>query len=71
MADSEWFDPWLKRWALVPDGVPVITLGSKLLPVRQGDVPAMLKIAMDDEEKYAGQLKVADLAAAALNARHA
>ncbi len=56
VADSEWFDPWLKRWALVPDGVPIITPGSKLLPVRQGDVPAMLKVAVDDEEKYGNLL---------------
>lgn len=44
------FEPWLTRWALVPDGVPNITLGSRLLPVRMGDVPAMLKIAFDAEE---------------------
>lgn len=56
MADHEWFDPWLKRWALVPDGIPIITPGSKLLPVRQGDVPAMLKVAVDDEEKYGNLL---------------
>jgi len=56
VADSEWFDPWLKRWALVPDGAPIITPGSKLLPVRQGDVPAMLKVAVDDEEKYGNLL---------------
>ncbi|MFM9379529.1 aminoglycoside phosphotransferase family protein [Pseudomonas sp. UV AK001] len=56
VADNEWFDPWLKRWALVPDGAPIITPGSKLLPVRQGDVPAMLKVAVDDEEKYGNLL---------------
>ncbi|MGY2443731.1 aminoglycoside phosphotransferase family protein [Pseudomonas sp. SDO52101_S400] len=56
MADSEGFAPWLKRWALVPDGVPIITPGSMLLPVRQGDAPAMLKVAVDDEEKYGNLL---------------
>jgi len=53
VADRDWFDPWLKRWTLVPDGVPIITPGSKLLPVRQGDLPAMLKVAVDDEESTA------------------
>ena len=50
------FEPWLKRWALVPDGDPIITPGSRLLPVRRGDVPAMLKIAVDAEEKFGNLL---------------
>lgn len=50
------FEPWLKRWALVPDGEPIITPGSRLLPVRMGDVPAMLKVAVDDEEKFGNLL---------------
>jgi len=29
------FEPWLKRWALVPDGQPITTPGSRLLPVRR------------------------------------
>ena len=50
------FDAWLQRWALVPDGAPIITPGSRLLPVRLGDVPAMLKVAIDDEEKFGNLL---------------
>ncbi|MBF4558300.1 3'-kinase [Pseudomonas sp. p50] len=50
------FEPWLKRWALVPDGEPIITPGSRLLPVRMGSAPAMLKIAMDADEQVGNQL---------------
>ncbi|VVN11856.1 aminoglycoside phosphotransferase family protein [Pseudomonas fluorescens] len=50
------FDPWLKRWALVADGAPIITPGSRLLPVRLNDRPAMLKVALDVEEKYGNRL---------------
>ncbi|MHC8395869.1 aminoglycoside phosphotransferase family protein [Pseudomonas sp. LB3P93] len=50
------FEPWLKRWALVPDGEPIITPGSRLLPVRMGNSPAMLKIAVDAEEKFGNLL---------------
>ncbi|WP_085584648.1 MULTISPECIES: aminoglycoside phosphotransferase family protein [unclassified Pseudomonas] len=56
MAERDVFGPWLQRWALVPDGEPVITLGSRLLPVRQGDAPAMLKVAVDAEEKFGNLL---------------
>ncbi|MDQ0121627.1 hypothetical protein J2W17_000564 [Pseudomonas lini] len=31
---ESWFEPWLKRWALVPDGEPIITPAIDLLPVR-------------------------------------
>ena len=40
----------------MPDGDPVTTHSSRLLPVRQGAVPAMLKVATESEEKYAGLL---------------
>lgn len=56
VADSAMFEPWLKRWALVPDGAAIITPGSRLLPVRLGDTPAMLKLADDAEEKYGNLL---------------
>lgn len=56
MADLDLFTPWLERWTLAPDGKPIITPGSRLLPVRQGDAPAMLKVAVDDEEKYGNLL---------------
>nr|WP_277930481.1 MULTISPECIES: aminoglycoside phosphotransferase family protein [unclassified Pseudomonas] len=50
------FEAWLKRWALVPDGAPIITPGSRLLPVRLNDTPAMLKVALDVDEKYGNRL---------------
>lgn len=56
VTDDSTFDPWLQRWKLEPDGAPILTPGSRLLPVRRGDVPAMLKIAFDDEEKFGNLL---------------
>jgi streptomycin 6-kinase len=50
------FQPWLKRWSLIPDGTPIITPGSRLLPVRLNDRPAMLKVALDVDEKYGNRL---------------
>jgi streptomycin 6-kinase len=50
------FEKYLERWQLTPDGDPVITRGSRLLPVRAAGVPAMLKIALDAEEKFGGML---------------
>jgi streptomycin 6-kinase len=50
------FEKYLERWQLAPDGDPIITRGSRLLPVRVGGVPAMLKIALDAEEKFGGAL---------------
>ncbi|HEX2891847.1 aminoglycoside phosphotransferase family protein [Vineibacter terrae] len=48
--------PYLARWDLVPDGAPIVTPGSRLLPVRQGATPAMLKIALADEERAGARL---------------
>ncbi|AZD87450.1 streptomycin 3'-kinase [Pseudomonas chlororaphis subsp. aureofaciens] len=50
------FEFYLKRWNLQVDGAPIVTPGSHLLPVRLDDAPAMLKIALDDEEKYGNRL---------------
>ncbi|HEX4548409.1 aminoglycoside phosphotransferase family protein [Pseudomonas sp.] len=50
------FELWLQRWALVQDGEPIITPGSRLLPVRLGVTPAMLKIALDTDEQYGNRL---------------
>ena len=44
------FDEYLKRWALEPDGEAIVTPFSRLLPVRQHGMPAMLKIASEAEE---------------------
>ena len=50
------FRAYLDRWGLTPDGEPIITPTSRLLPVRSGRVPAMLKLAAVDEEKIGGEL---------------
>jgi streptomycin 6-kinase len=52
------FEEYLVRWGLVPDGEPIITPTSHLLPVRRAGVPAMLKVATVAEEKIGGQLMV-------------
>lgn len=38
------FSLHLERWQLVPDGEPIETPTSRLLPVMNGDQPAMLKL---------------------------
>jgi streptomycin 6-kinase len=50
------FDAYLSSWNLIPDGEPIVTHSSQLLPVRQHGVPAMLKIATGEEERFGGQL---------------
>ena len=45
------FDRYLSRWSLVPDGVPIITRGSHLLPVRWRGRAAMLKLAHGSDER--------------------
>ena len=50
------FDDYLERWSLVPDGQPVITHSSRLLPVLWRAKPAMLKIALAAEEKSGGEV---------------
>jgi streptomycin 6-kinase len=52
------FNDYLERWNLKPDGKPIITATSKLLPVRVNRLPAMLKIAVHDEEKRGGLLMI-------------
>ena len=47
---------YLKRWGLTPDGDPIATPSSRLLPVRRDRVSAMLKIASSDEERRGGAL---------------
>ena len=49
-------DRYIKAWALVPDGAPVITHSSRLLPVRWQGLPAMLKVATIAEEARGGLL---------------
>jgi streptomycin 6-kinase len=50
------FTSYLDRWGLTPDGEPIFTHSSSLLPVRQGSIPAMLKIAQSEEELAGGIL---------------
>jgi streptomycin 6-kinase len=50
------FGKYLRRWQLAPDGPPIITATSRLLPVRAGGVPAILKIANHEEEKRGNAL---------------
>jgi streptomycin 6-kinase len=52
------FNDYLEQWSLTPDGTPIITATSKLLPVRVDGLPAMLKIAVHDEEKRGGLLMI-------------
>lgn len=50
------FTEYLTRWNLTPDGEPIITSTSRLLPVLFRHSPAMLKIALVPEEKGGGAL---------------
>lgn len=52
------FDDYLVRWGLTPDGEPITTHSSRLLPVRRDGVPAMLKIALEAEERWGAVLMV-------------
>ena len=45
------FAPWLARWALVPDGAPIRTHASHLLPVLRNGQPAMLKLPEVEDER--------------------
>lgn len=44
-------EPYLTRWGLAPDGEPIVTPSSRLLPVRHRGEPAMLKVATHEEER--------------------
>ena len=50
------FAGYLTRWDLVPDGEPIVTPTSHLLPVRRDGDPAMLKVATAAEEQRGGRL---------------
>lgn len=43
------FAPYLARWGLAADGAEIVTRAARLLPVRQGDTPFMLRIAIHPE----------------------
>lgn len=50
------FGGYLARWGLAPDGEPIETRSGRLLPVRRQGVPAMLKIAVEAEERSGARL---------------
>lgn len=50
------FDEHCARWGLTPDGEPITTHSSRLLPVRRDGAPAMLKIAIAAEEQRGAAL---------------
>lgn len=52
------FEEYLSRWKLAPDGDPIVTRNSRLLPVRRHGAPAMLKIAVEPEERAGGRLMI-------------
>jgi streptomycin 6-kinase len=48
------FSDHIERWTLTPDGEPIFTHSSRLLPVCRHGVPAMLKVAVTAEERLGG-----------------
>lgn len=50
-AEYDGFALWLMRWGLAPDGAPIRTHGSRLLPVMRGSEPAMLKLPDGEHER--------------------
>ncbi|MBW3572537.1 MAG: hypothetical protein KY467_15655 [Gemmatimonadetes bacterium] len=50
------FDDHVRRWGLVPDGEPITTPNSSLLPVRRNGLPLMLKVARAAEERTGARL---------------
>ncbi|WP_370682433.1 aminoglycoside phosphotransferase family protein [Comamonas sp. GB3 AK4-5] len=47
---------YLEPWGLVPDGEPMLSPNGQLLPVRCEGLPAMLKVATEEEEKRGAAL---------------
>lgn len=52
------FTPWLGHWALTPDGPPIHTHSSDLLPVLSNGEKAMLKVARSAEEMQGHRLMI-------------
>ncbi|MCO7574019.1 3'-kinase [Pseudomonas chlororaphis] len=51
------FATYMERWRLTADGEPIVTPGSRLLPVRLEDgAPGMLKIALNEDEQAGNRL---------------
>lgn len=58
MASDSNFNTYIDRWALIPDGEPIVTHSSRLLPVLRDSGPTMLKIATEPEEKWGAGLMI-------------
>lgn len=52
------FSEYIQRWQLIPDGEPIITHSSRLLPVRRRGRAGMLKIAEQADEKAGNAVMV-------------
>jgi streptomycin 6-kinase len=52
------FQVYIERWGLVPDGNMIVTRSSRLLPVRRNSEPAMLKVAVEQEERCGADLMI-------------
>ena len=50
-SNTRLFEPYLTRWHLVPDGHPVVTSNSHLLPTRGRGQPLMLKLTSEQESR--------------------
>jgi streptomycin 6-kinase len=55
---NQTFEPYLRRWRLRPDGDPIVTHSSRLLPVRRDGAALMLKLSHAEEERFGGLLLV-------------
>jgi streptomycin 6-kinase len=58
MANNGDLSTYIDRWALIPDGEPIVTHSSRLLPVLRDGEPTMLKIATEPEEKWGAGLMI-------------
>ena len=56
------FDDYLALWRLVPDGSAIVTRGARLLPVRRDGEAAMLKVAIESEERAEGERSLSEFA---------
>jgi streptomycin 6-kinase len=50
------FQYYIDRWRLTPEGNPIVTRTSRLLPVRWHGVAAMMKVAVEPEEELGNEL---------------
>jgi streptomycin 6-kinase len=50
------FERYVVMWDLTHDGIPIVTRSSRLLPVRKNGVPAMVKVAVEAEERFGNLL---------------